>query len=68
MADGTAGVDDPGPTEPVPRLIVPSLIDFVQRLRRRSVWQALVIYGATSWGVLQVVDTLAGALGLPEAR
>lgn len=39
---------------------------FIREIHRRSLWQVLAIYGAGSWLVLQIVDTMAGALGLPE--
>ncbi len=38
----------------------------IHELHRRSLWQVLVIYLGASWLVLQAVDTLAGALSLPE--
>ena len=38
----------------------------VREIHRRSLWQVLGIYVVGSWLVLQVVDTLAGALNLPE--
>ncbi len=38
----------------------------IREVHRRALWQALVIYGAAAWLVLQVVDTMAGALSLPE--
>ena len=39
---------------------------FVQEIHRRSLWQVLGIYVVASWLVLQAVDTLAGALNLPD--
>ncbi len=38
----------------------------IHEIHRRSLWQVLAIYAGASWLVLQAVDTLAGALGLPE--
>jgi tetratricopeptide (TPR) repeat protein len=38
----------------------------IHEMHRRSLWQVLVIYLGASWLVLQAVDTLAGALSLPE--
>ena len=31
-----------------------------------TLWKALGLYGAVSWGVLQVVDVLAQNAGLPQ--
>ncbi len=39
---------------------------FVREIHRRSLWQVLGIYLVTSWAVLSAVDTLGGALNLPE--
>lgn len=41
------------------------LLTFIREIHRRSLWQVLGIYVVASWGVLSVVDTLAGALSLP---
>jgi tetratricopeptide (TPR) repeat protein len=38
----------------------------VREIHRRSLWQILGIYVVASWLVLQAVDTLAGALNLPD--
>ncbi len=38
----------------------------ILKIHRRRLWQALGIYGVGSWLVLQAVDTLAGALNLPD--
>jgi tetratricopeptide (TPR) repeat protein len=38
----------------------------IHEMHRRSLWQVLGIYVVGSWLVLQVVDTLAGALNLPD--
>ena len=38
----------------------------IHEIHRRSLWQVLGIYVVASWGVLQVVDTLSGALRLPD--
>lgn len=38
----------------------------IGEVHRRSLWQVLGIYVVGSWVVLQVVDTLAGALNLPD--
>ncbi|MEJ2320133.1 MAG: tetratricopeptide repeat protein [Gemmatimonadales bacterium] len=42
------------------------LKSLIHEMHRRSLWQVLVIYLGASWLVLQAVDTLAGALSLPE--
>lgn len=39
---------------------------FIREIHRRSLWQVLGIYVVASWAVLQVVDTLGGALNLPD--
>ena len=38
----------------------------IREMHRRSLWQVLGVYVVGSWLVLQVVDTLAGALNLPD--
>ena len=38
----------------------------IREIHRRSLWQVLGIYLVASWAVLQVVDTMGGALRLPE--
>ena len=38
----------------------------IHEIHRRSLWQVLALYLGASWLVLQAVDTLAGALSLPE--
>jgi len=38
----------------------------IHEIHRRSLWQVLGIYVVGGWIVLQVVDTLAGALKLPD--
>lgn len=38
----------------------------IHEIHRRSLWQVLGIYLLSSWAVLQVADTLASALGLPD--
>ena len=38
----------------------------IHEIHRRSLWQVLGIYLVASWAVLSVVDTLGGALRLPE--
>ena len=38
----------------------------IHEVHRRSLWQVLIIYLGASWLVLQAVDTLAGALSLPD--
>ena len=38
----------------------------VHEVHRRSLWQVVGIYGATSWIVLQVVETLSETIGVPE--
>ncbi len=40
--------------------------NLIHEIHRRSLWQVLGIYVVGSWFVLQVVDTLAGALNLPD--
>ncbi|MCK5411345.1 MAG: hypothetical protein KAJ67_04575 [Gemmatimonadetes bacterium] len=42
------------------------LKQLIQEIHRRSLWQVLVIYMGGSWITLQLVDTLAGALNLPD--
>jgi len=42
------------------------LKNFIQEVHRRSLWQVIGIYLGASWVVLQIVDTMAGALSLPE--
>ena len=39
---------------------------FIGEIHRRSIWQVLGIYVVASWAVLSVVDTLGGALNLPD--
>ena len=38
----------------------------IGEIHRRSLWQVLGIYLIASWAVLSVVDTLGGALNLPD--
>ena len=38
----------------------------IDEIHRRSLWQVMGIYVVASWGVLSVVDTLGGALNLPD--
>jgi len=45
---------------------VSRLQQLIHEIHRRSLWQVLGIYLIGSWLVLQVVDTLAGALHLPD--
>lgn len=40
--------------------------NLVHEIHRRSLWQVLGIYLGASWLILQFVDTLAGALSLPD--
>ncbi|MCZ6477937.1 MAG: hypothetical protein O6851_06460, partial [Gemmatimonadetes bacterium] len=42
------------------------LRQLVHEIHRRSLWQVLGIYVLGSWLALQAVDTLAGALNLPD--
>ncbi len=42
------------------------LTRLIREIHRRSLWQVLGIYVVTSWAVLSAVDTLGGALNLPE--
>ena len=39
---------------------------FIREIHCRSLWQVPGIYAVGSWAVLQVVDTLGGALNLPD--
>ncbi len=41
--------------------------NILHEIHQRSLWQVLGIYLATSWLVLQVVDTLNSTLGIPAA-
>ncbi|KPJ80920.1 MAG: hypothetical protein AMS19_08890 [Gemmatimonas sp. SG8_23] len=43
-----------------------SLRDILREIHRRSVWQVIGIYLATSWAVLNAVDVLTGLAGLPD--
>ena len=47
-------------------MAAPSLKRLVREIHRRSLWQVLGIYLVASWAVLSVVDTLGGALNLPD--
>ena len=40
--------------------------NLIHEIHRRSLWQVLGIYLGASWLVLQMVDTMAGALSLPD--
>ncbi|MCL7928336.1 MAG: hypothetical protein M8841_11170, partial [marine benthic group bacterium] len=40
---------------------------FFAELKRRQVFKVTAIYGAVSFGILQVADPLAGALALPDS-
>ena len=42
------------------------LRQLIHEIHRRSLWQVLGIYVLGSWLALQAVDTLAGALNLPD--
>ena len=42
------------------------LRQLIREVHRRSLWQVLGIYLVASWAVLSVVDTLGGALNLPD--
>jgi TolB-like protein len=42
------------------------LKQLIHEIHRRSLWQVLGIYVVASWAVLQVADTFASALGLPD--
>jgi TolB-like protein/Tfp pilus assembly protein PilF len=42
------------------------LKQLIHEIHRRSLWQVLGIYVLAGWLALQIVDTLAGALRLPE--
>ncbi len=45
---------------------MPTFKRLIHEIHRRSLWQVLAIYLGASWLVLEAVDTLAGALSLPE--
>ncbi|HSM35702.1 MAG TPA: hypothetical protein VK837_04820, partial [Longimicrobiales bacterium] len=45
---------------------MPHIRQIIREIHRRSLWQVLAVYLVSGWVVLQVVDTLAGALGLPD--
>jgi TolB-like protein/Flp pilus assembly protein TadD len=38
----------------------------ISAIHRHSLWQVVVVYAGASWGILSVIDTLTGVLGLPE--
>ncbi len=42
------------------------LRQLIREIHRRSLWQVLGIYVIGGWIALQIVDTLAGALKLPD--
>ena len=42
------------------------LRQLIHEIHRRSLWQVLGIYVVASWAVLGGVDTLGGAVGLPD--
>ncbi len=42
------------------------LRQLIHEIHRRSLWQVLGIYVVASWAVLGDVDTLGGAVGLPD--
>ena len=42
------------------------LKQLIHEIHRRSLWQVLGIYVVGGWFVLQVVDTMVGALRLPD--
>lgn len=42
------------------------LLHLVREAHRRSLWQVLGIYVASSWGVLQVIEFLIDTAGLPD--
>ncbi|MEE9131941.1 MAG: tetratricopeptide repeat protein, partial [Gemmatimonadota bacterium] len=48
------------------RLQMAHLKQLIHEIHRRSLWQVLGIYLVGSWLVLQVVDTMVGALNLPD--
>ncbi|MGI9626262.1 MAG: tetratricopeptide repeat protein [Longimicrobiales bacterium] len=43
-----------------------SIKNLIREIHRRSLWQVLGIFLAASWGVLQVVEVLTEAAGLPD--
>jgi tetratricopeptide (TPR) repeat protein len=57
-------------TGPGPFLHAKTAMSYLKKLiheiHRRSLWQVIVIYLGASWLVLQAVDTLTGALSLPD--
>ncbi len=42
------------------------LKQLIHEIHRRSLWRLLGIYVVGGWIALQIVDTLAGALKLPD--
>ncbi|NIP59938.1 MAG: hypothetical protein GWO00_19065, partial [Gemmatimonadetes bacterium] len=38
----------------------------VREIHRRSLWQVVGLFGAVSWGVLQVVEVVTESVGLPD--
>ncbi len=42
------------------------LRQLIHEIHRRSLWQVLLIYMGGSWITLQLLDTRAGALNLPD--
>ncbi|NIP59937.1 MAG: hypothetical protein GWO00_19060 [Gemmatimonadetes bacterium] len=42
------------------------LQQLVREIHRRSLWQVVGLFGAVSWGVLQVVEVVTESVGLPD--
>ena len=48
-----------------PYTLIDRLLDLIRDVHRRSLWQVLGVYVASSWGVLQVIEFLIDTAGLP---
>ncbi|HSM36506.1 MAG TPA: tetratricopeptide repeat protein [Longimicrobiales bacterium] len=46
--------------------MIDRLLELIRDVHRRSLWQVLGVYVASSWGVLQVIEFLIETAGLPE--
>ena len=40
--------------------------DFFKDLKRRKVWQVMIVYAAVAWGLVQVADTVLPMFGAPD--
>jgi tetratricopeptide (TPR) repeat protein len=49
-----------------PFRLIDRLLELIRDVHRRSLWQVLGVYVASSWGVLQVIEFLIETAGLPE--